>query len=86
MSKNINDEVENQKFVNELFNKKINLGLPENQGMRDIFKQLDEMDNNLKKLMIINKNQYPLICLNQIFNIIMRLNKHNIHKNIKCKI
>jgi len=25
MSKNINDEVENQKFVNELFNKKINL-------------------------------------------------------------
>lgn len=49
MSKNINDKVENQKFVNELFNKKINLGLPENQGMRDIFKQLDEMDNNLKK-------------------------------------
>lgn len=49
MSKNINDEVENQKFVNELFNKKINLGLPENQGMRDIFQQLDEMDNNIKK-------------------------------------
>jgi hypothetical protein len=49
MDKDINDEIENQKFVNELFNKKITLGLPENQGMRDIFQQLDEMDNNIKK-------------------------------------
>lgn len=30
MDKDINDEIENQKFVNELFNKKITLGLPEN--------------------------------------------------------